>query len=118
MSPEHYWAIGNARYVLVDDDGARAIVTALWLKQMGWGDVTLLQDGPPRDDARGWPGTCADDRRWKNGWSSYKRLGPGETQRRPCHRCWYVTRSRSWTYSWRDLVLARGRRGTAERRIA
>lgn len=45
MSPEHYWATRNARYVLIDDDGVRATVTALWLQQMGWGDVSVLQNG-------------------------------------------------------------------------
>jgi rhodanese-related sulfurtransferase len=44
MSPEHYCATQNARYVLIDDDGVRATVTALWLKQMGWGDVTVLKN--------------------------------------------------------------------------
>jgi len=45
MSPEHYWATRKARFVLIDDDGVRATVTALWLKQMGWGDVTVLENG-------------------------------------------------------------------------
>lgn len=45
MSPEHYFATLNARYVLIDDDTIRATVTALWLKQMGWGEVAVLVDG-------------------------------------------------------------------------
>jgi rhodanese-related sulfurtransferase len=45
MSPERYFATSNARYVLIDDDTVRATVTALWLKQMGWGDVVVLVEG-------------------------------------------------------------------------
>lgn len=48
MSPEHYWATRNARYVLIDDDTVRATVTALWLKQMGWCDVSVLESGLDR----------------------------------------------------------------------
>ena len=33
----------GARVVLVDDDGVRAVMTASWLKQMGWTDVATLQ---------------------------------------------------------------------------
>ena len=45
MSPEHYFATLNARYVLIDDDTIRATVNALWLKQMGWGEVAVLENG-------------------------------------------------------------------------
>ena len=45
MSPNHYFATLKSRLVLVDDDTVRATVTALWLAQMGWGDVAVLQDG-------------------------------------------------------------------------
>ncbi len=45
MSPEHYWATLNARYVLIDDDTVRATVTALWLKQLGWDQVAVLENG-------------------------------------------------------------------------
>lgn len=38
------WApVRNAYIVLVDDDGARAIFTAMWLKQMGWHEVRVHQ---------------------------------------------------------------------------
>jgi rhodanese-related sulfurtransferase len=42
--------VRGARLVLVDDDGARANMTASWLAQMGW-DVHVL-DGTPAGD---WP---------------------------------------------------------------
>jgi rhodanese-related sulfurtransferase len=37
----------GARLVLIDDAGVRAVMTASWLKQMGWRDVFTLQ--PHRD---------------------------------------------------------------------
>jgi rhodanese-related sulfurtransferase len=45
MSPDHYFATLNGRIVLVDDDTVRATVTALWLAQMGWGEVAVLAHG-------------------------------------------------------------------------
>ncbi len=45
MSPDHYFATLKGRLVLVDDDTVRATVTALWLAQMGWGEVAVLVDG-------------------------------------------------------------------------
>ena len=36
----------GARLVLVDDDGVRSVMTASWLKQMGWKDVFTFQPGP------------------------------------------------------------------------
>src|SRR5437764_9164083 len=35
-------ATWNARVVLVDDNGVRATITASWLTQMGWNDVSVL----------------------------------------------------------------------------
>ena len=45
MSPGHYFATLNARIVLIDDDTVRATVTALWLMQMGWGEIAVLEKG-------------------------------------------------------------------------
>jgi len=45
MSPDRFFATLNARIVLIDDDGVRATVTALWLAQMGWGEVAVLGPG-------------------------------------------------------------------------
>ena len=45
MSPDRYFATLNARIVLIDDDSVRATITALWLGQMGWGEVAVLGDG-------------------------------------------------------------------------
>src|SRR4051794_15970106 len=39
-------ATWNARVVLVDDNGVRATMTASWLKQMGWNDVSVLVADP------------------------------------------------------------------------
>jgi rhodanese-related sulfurtransferase len=36
----------GARLVLVDDDGVQALMTASWLKQMGWKDVFTFQPEP------------------------------------------------------------------------
>ena len=48
MSPDRYFATLKARIVLVDDDTVRATITALWLSQMGWGEVVVLVDGLDR----------------------------------------------------------------------
>ncbi len=38
-------AVRHSRLVLVDADGVQAVMTAHWLKQMGWQDVHVLRDG-------------------------------------------------------------------------
>jgi rhodanese-related sulfurtransferase len=40
---DNYLATWGARVVLVDTDGVRAVMTASWLKQMGWGDVAVIR---------------------------------------------------------------------------
>jgi rhodanese-related sulfurtransferase len=40
-----YMATRNARIVLVDDDGVRAVMTGSWLVQMGWPEVYVLDGG-------------------------------------------------------------------------
>ena len=37
-----YMATRNARVVLIDDDGIRAVMTGSWLVQMGWPEVYVL----------------------------------------------------------------------------
>lgn len=39
---DSYVAVRNARIVLADDDGVRAIMTGHWLVQMGWPEVVTL----------------------------------------------------------------------------
>lgn len=39
---DNYLATWGARVVLADTDGVRAIMTASWLKQMGWEDVAVI----------------------------------------------------------------------------
>ncbi len=46
----------NARFCLVDDNGARAICAASWLTRMGWPDVTVLEGGTDRHDLIAGPG--------------------------------------------------------------
>ena len=45
QATDAYMATRNARIVLTDDDGVRAVMTASWLKQMGWQEVFVLDGG-------------------------------------------------------------------------
>lgn len=45
LNADFYIGTRNARIVLVDNDGVRAIMTASWLKQMGHEDVYVLKEG-------------------------------------------------------------------------
>jgi len=45
MASGHYFATLNARIVVTDDDTVRATVNALWLAQMGCGEIAMLKDG-------------------------------------------------------------------------
>ena len=67
MSPDRYFGTLNARIVLADDDTVRATVTALWLAQMGWGEVAIytggidgggLESGPAADISPSVPQTA------------------------------------------------------------
>ena len=40
---DNYLATWGARVVLADSDGVRAVMTASWLKQMGWSDVAVIR---------------------------------------------------------------------------
>ena len=42
---EDHMATRNARVCLIDDTGARATLTAGWLRQMGWADAAVLAGG-------------------------------------------------------------------------
>jgi rhodanese-related sulfurtransferase len=44
QATDEYLAVRNARVVLVDPERVRAVMTASWLKQMGWNDVYVLED--------------------------------------------------------------------------
>lgn len=41
---DRHAATWGARVVLVDDDGVRAVMTAHWMKQMGWDAVAMMVD--------------------------------------------------------------------------
>ena len=45
QATDAYMATRNARIVLVDDDGVRAVMTGSWLVQMGWPEVYVLDGG-------------------------------------------------------------------------
>jgi rhodanese-related sulfurtransferase/predicted metal-dependent enzyme (double-stranded beta helix superfamily) len=45
QATDTYAAVRGARMVLVDQHGVQAVMTAHWLKQMGWQDVFVLKDG-------------------------------------------------------------------------
>jgi rhodanese-related sulfurtransferase len=53
QASDEYVGVRNARVVLVDPDGVRAIMTASWLNQMGWSDVHVLERLDGLDMARG-----------------------------------------------------------------
>ncbi len=44
QATDTYAAVRGARMVLVDQDGVQAVMTAHWLKQMGWHEVFVLRD--------------------------------------------------------------------------
>ena len=50
QATDRYAAVRNARIVLADSDGVRATMTASWLLQMGWPEVSVLEApaGAPR----------------------------------------------------------------------
>ena len=50
QSTDSYMATRNARVVLVDSEGVRAVMTASWLLQMGWPEVYVVEDAPPVDE--------------------------------------------------------------------
>src|SRR4051812_1596923 len=45
QATDAYMATRNARIVLVDDDGVRAVMTGSWLVQMGWPEGHVLDGG-------------------------------------------------------------------------
>ena len=56
QATDTYMATRNARIVLTDDDGVRAVMTASWLVQMGCPEVSVLADGlKGRELVRGMP---------------------------------------------------------------
>src|SRR5207253_10648822 len=45
QATDAYMATRNARIVLIDNDGVRAVMTGSWLVQMGWPEVYVLEGG-------------------------------------------------------------------------
>ena len=52
QATDHYVGTLNARIVLVDDKEVRAVMTASWLRQMGFRDVAVLAEA---GEVTGWP---------------------------------------------------------------
>jgi rhodanese-related sulfurtransferase len=52
QATDQYVGTLGARIALVDDAEVRAVMTASWLRQMGWTDVSVLVEA---GDATGWP---------------------------------------------------------------
>src|SRR4029079_17193142 len=50
QATDTYAAVLGARIVLSDDKEVRALMTASWLKQMGWQDVYVLPEGGRETD--------------------------------------------------------------------
>ncbi|HEY1291267.1 MAG TPA: rhodanese-like domain-containing protein, partial [Burkholderiales bacterium] len=71
QASDEYVAVRNARVVLIDPEGVRAVMTASWLEQMGWNEIYVLDDlaglavesGPrrPPEIAR-WVSLCSPER--------------------------------------------------------
>ncbi|MGB5080877.1 MAG: rhodanese-like domain-containing protein, partial [Burkholderiales bacterium] len=64
QATDRYAAVRNARIVLADFDGVRAIMTASWLLQMGWPEVFVLQApaGAPLAKGAGSPRVLGPER--------------------------------------------------------
>jgi rhodanese-related sulfurtransferase len=45
QATDMYMATRNARIVLIDNDGVRAVMTGSWLAQMGWPEIFVLDGG-------------------------------------------------------------------------
>jgi rhodanese-related sulfurtransferase len=54
QATDQYVGTLGARIVLIDDKEVRAVMTASWLRQMGWNDVFVLAE---TGSETGWPGT-------------------------------------------------------------
>ncbi len=81
QATDQYAGTLGARIVLVDDAEVRAVMTASWLKQMGWKDVFVLvasggETGMP-DDA---------------GSRATRRRRSAESIAHDCPRCWRATK--------------------------
>jgi rhodanese-related sulfurtransferase len=45
QATDEFVGVGGARLLLADDDGVRAAMTGSWLRQLGWPEVGVLEDG-------------------------------------------------------------------------
>jgi rhodanese-related sulfurtransferase len=65
QASDEYVAVRNARVVLIDPERVRAVMTASWLRQMGWNDVHVLDDSAGLPTESG-PRKAPEARKWKS----------------------------------------------------
>ncbi len=63
QATDAYVGVRNARLVLIDDGGARARMTAAWLRRMGWDEVYVLADPPDAAELVAGPPPVAGEER-------------------------------------------------------
>jgi len=97
---EDYIATRNARLCLVDDDGARATLTASWMLQAGWPEVAVLEGGVGGRDLASGPDPLA----------ATEPVPAGESADSTPPDTAAVLRSFRGTIAWRSGLLERFRR--------
>ena len=95
---EDYIATRNARFCLVDDDGARATLTAGWLLQAGWPEVAVLDGGLAGHDLVTGPDPLAPS-------EADASAGEGDDQAPPSEVA--LIESYRETITWRNGLLER-----------
>ena len=98
---EDYIATRNARLCLVDDDGARAVLTASWMLQAGWPEVAVLEGGLAGHDLVTGPDPLE---------ASPPEPSPNESDRRPPPDETEVRESYRQAIAWRSGLPERFRR--------
>ena len=74
QATDQYAGTLGARIVLIDEHEVRAVMTASWLKQMGWQDVFVLAE---TGSEKGWPARAgARPRRRRRAHASTPRRWP------------------------------------------
>ncbi len=95
---EDYIATRNARLCLVDDDGARAKLTASWMMQAGWPEVAVLEGGLAGQDLVSGPDPLAAPATEISAGDSDDHAPPDQAE---------VLRSYRNSIAWRSGLLAR-----------
>lgn len=101
---EDYIATRNARLCLVDDDGARAKLTASWMMQAGWPEVAVLDGGLAGQDLVSGPDPLAAPERLAD--DSDEHAPPSEAEVLKSYRDSIAWRSGLLDHFARDGTLA------------